>query len=203
MKRSFVAGMVLVALMLTSGCVKLWQESLDVKTYMIEAPRLAEAVGAPVAEKLWVDTVYVLPPYNVRNLVIRESDVQFESSYYTELLLSPGENIRNNAFNWFSRSGLFEEVTIVDRKSMSHRLIITLLELYGDKSGEGERAVISLRVALLDEQDKEQRVLLSKDYHQKEMVDEISAEALIRAYNRALVQILTECEEDIQRIMVD
>lgn len=152
------------AMLATSGCMKLWQKSIDVKTYMLEAPRELQLQEKPLAGKLWIDSVSVLPPYNVRNFVLRESDVQFGHSYYSELLLSPSENFRNALFLWFSDSGVFENVSIVNRSGMTHRLTVSVVKFYSDRSIADEKAVLAIKATLFDEEAKGLRVLFSKEY---------------------------------------
>jgi len=184
-------------MLLGSGCIKLWTKSLDIKTYMVETERTGSVLEAPLADKLWVDTVNVLPPYNVRNIILRKSDVEYEASYYTELLISPSENFRNNFYTWFASSGIFHAVSLSDRKEMSHRLVVTVLKFYGDTSSEQGKIVLEIKATLLDEETKGMRVLLSKDYRQQVQVSEPSAGEVIYAFNQALQQILSDCEVDV------
>lgn len=184
------------------GCVNIWQENLDIKTYMIEAERDHPPVKNALADKLWVDTVSVLPPFNVRNLILRESDVEFSSSYYTELLLSPSENFRNEFYVWMDGSEIFQEVSIVHRSGMSHRLVVNIIEFYGDKVSHN--AVLRVKGTLFDEKTKGMNILLNKEYIQKVPVGEeggVHIDELIRAYNVALTQILTECEKDMADVL--
>jgi len=184
-----------VSVLLTSGCVKLWQKNLDIKTYMVEAQRPGEPRSAVQPGKLWIDQVTVLPPYNVRNLVMRRNDVEFETSYYTELLLSPSENFRNNFYSWLADSGLFEEVAVAERNGMTHRLVATVMKFYGDM--EAGQAVLKIKVTLIDEKTRGIGVMLSKDFEQHVDVPDFSADNLIRAYDQALSLILTDCESDM------
>lgn len=191
-----------VLLLLTSGCVKIWQQNLDIKTYMIEVEGNLPSQENALADKLWIDTVTVLPPFNVRNLVLRESDVEFSTSYYTELLMSPSENFRNEFFVWMDGSKVFKEVSIAQRSRMSHRLIVNITEFYGDKVNR--TAVLKLKVTLFDERTKGMNILLNKEYFQRiEIADEdgVNVDNLIRAYNTALKEILTECEADIVEVL--
>lgn len=194
-RNHILASVAIVFVVLTSGCVKLWKENLDIKTYMVETQRAGEPRGKVQASKLWVDEVTVLPPYNVRNLVLRKNDVEFETSYYTELLLSPSENFRNNFYAWFADSGLFEEIGIAERMGMTHRLVVTVMKFHGDM--EAGQAVLKIKVTLLDEETRGIRVLLSKDYEKRIDLTDFTADHLVRAYNQALTLILTECESDI------
>jgi len=196
MNRFFMAC-ILACMVLGSGCIKLWTKSLDIKTYMVETERTTDVLENPLADKLWMDMVHVLPPFNVRNIVLRKSDVEYETSYYTELLLSPSENFRNNFYTWFSSSGIFHAVSLSDRKGMSHRLVVTVLKFYGDTSSEPGTVVLEIKATLLDEKTKGMRVLLSKNYRQQVEVSEQSAGEVIRAFNQALQQILSNCEADV------
>lgn len=200
MKHFFIACL-LACMVLGSGCIKLWTKSLDIKTYMVEAERTASVLGNPLADKVWVDTVHVLPPFNVRNIVLRKSDVEYETSYYTELLISPSENFRNNFYTWFASSGIFHEVSLSDRKGISHRLVVTVLKFYGDIASEPGAVVLEIKVTLLDEKTQGMRVLLSKDYRQHVEVSEQSSGEVIRAFNQALQHILSDCEADVLEVL--
>jgi len=196
-----VLGTLLAGLLLTMGCINLWTDSIDIKTYMVEAERTADPAEKPLADKLWVDSVSVLPPYNIRNFVLRKNDVEFTTSYYTELLLSPSENFRNNFYTWFSDSALFQDVSLDERRGLSHRLAVSVLKFYGDSSGDSGAAVLEIKVTLFDEKTRGIHVLLSKNYLQKIDVPNDTAESLIRAYNQALQQILIDCEKDIRTVL--
>jgi hypothetical protein len=57
-----VSGAMCASILLSAGCVKLWQKNLDIKTYMVEAKRDSPPLEEPLAGKLWIDQVSVLPP---------------------------------------------------------------------------------------------------------------------------------------------
>lgn len=183
------------SILLSTGCVKLWRKNVDIRTYMVEVKRDSPPMEKPMADMLWIEDVYVLPPYNIRNLILRESDVEFAPSYYTELLMTPSENFRNGFYGWFSDSGMFKTVSVVNRAGMSHRLVVTLMEFYGDRMEN--KAVLRIKVSLFDEKTRGVSILLSKDYLQQIELSDTHAEALIRAYNTALEQILATCEKDV------
>jgi uncharacterized lipoprotein YmbA len=190
-----VSGIVCASVLLCSGCVKLWQENLDIKTYMVEAERTASPLDNPLGRKLWIDPVVVLPPCNMRNLVLRSSDVEYRTSYYTELIIPPAENFRNAFFSWFSDTGIFDEVSLSEHSGATHQLIVTVTEFYGDTMKN--EAVLNIRVSLLDEKSRERRVVISKNYGQRVALAGMEAEELIRAYNAGLAAILSECEQDV------
>jgi hypothetical protein len=195
MQRIVIISALAASLFLVSGCVKLWQKNLDIKTYMVEAKRDSAPLEKALAGKLWVESVHVLPPYNIRNLILRESDVEFNTSYYTELLMSPAENFRNGFYGWFAESGIFEHVTVVDRRGMSHRLVATVMDFYGDAARN--KAVLRIKVSLFDENAADVGILMSNGYLREVDIATGTAAGLIRAYNEAFRQILAACEQDI------
>lgn len=191
-----LAGIVMATLLVAPGCVKLWQKNLDIKTYMVQVERPGSPNAYTQKGKLWIDDVAVLPPYNARNLVLRKSDVEYDASYYSELLIPPADNFRNAIYEWFAASHLFTESTLAERSRMSYRLAATVMRFYGDL--EAGQAVLQLKISLIDEQTKSSAVvLLNKDYEQRVAVEEFSADDLIRAYDKALSLILAACETDI------
>jgi ABC-type uncharacterized transport system auxiliary subunit len=199
MKTQFISAFIGGFALLTSGCVKLWQENLDIKTYVMNASRDQPATEKPFADKLWIDTVVVLPPGNTRNLILKESDVEYSTSYYSELLISPSENFRNMFYTWFSGSGLFSDVTLTDRGGMTHRMAISVINFYGDTVQK--KAVLKIKVTLFDEKTRGIRVLSSQDYCQEVDVVNTSADALIRAYDIAIYNILTDVEKDLTAVL--
>lgn len=183
---------VLSVLITLSGCVKIWQDNLDIKTYMLQVERPGERAAVPDFGNLWIEDVHVLPPYNVRSLTVRESDVEFSTTYYSELLMSPAENFRNLFYDWFSASGRFNEVSVSGRSAMDYRMVATVMDFYGDR--ETVEAVLRVKVSLFG---NNRQVLLHKEYMQRVPCASDAAEDYIRAYNLAVQNILLQCEKDI------
>jgi len=187
--------MVCASVLLMTGCVKLWRKNLDIKTYMMEVQREAATMKVPLGERLWIEPVTVLPPGNIRSLIVRKSEVEFAESYYSELIIHPSENFRNAFYVWLSDSGVFGTVSIGDRNNMTHRLSVTVMDFHGDEVNM--KVVLRIKVTLFDENTKAMRLLLSKNYLQEVPLSEMATEALILAYNTALDDILAACEQDV------
>jgi ABC-type uncharacterized transport system auxiliary subunit len=199
--KPILIGMACASVLLLSGCVKLWHKTASIKTYMIEAKREAPLAINPSGDKLWIDDVTVLPPYNIRSLIMRKSAVQYEASYYSELLLAPPDNFRNNFFTWFSSSEVFKEVSLSSRFGMSHKMEVSILKFYVDTFSKPRQAVLEIKVSLFDERSKEFNSLFSKAYTQRVDLGNEHVTDLILAYNTALQQILTEVEKDVVEVL--
>jgi ABC-type uncharacterized transport system auxiliary subunit len=193
--KAFKSIAILLAVLTAAGCVKLWQENLDIRTYLLQTERTAPALESPLAEKLWIEPVHVLPPYNVRNLIVRKNDVEFAASYYSELLMSPAENFRSSFYSWLAECGVFGRVSVSERIGMTHSLNVSVMEFYVDEVQR--KAVLKIRVTLLDETNRENRLLFSEDYAEEVAVEEANVDHAIRAYNSALETILEKTERDL------
>lgn len=203
-KTAAVIPLFLACILLLTGCVKLWREHIEQKTYLLSVERTLPVHGTATGGVLWIDRVNTLPPFNVRSFIIKKGGSEYVSSYYTELLISPSENVRNMFYNWFSASGLFDETTMHDRSTMTHRLSVSLIEMYGDDSAGGpRRAVVALKVAVFGQSGGMDNVLLNKTYRQEveTLAREDAAEADMEALNKAFQLILEACEADIAKVL--
>ncbi|MEI6892598.1 MAG: hypothetical protein V5783_10550 [Pontiella sp.] len=199
MKRIIRSLVVLTGMLLLSGCVKLWQEHIEIKTYMIRVERKAEPLKTPLGKKLWIDDVYVQAPYNIRSLISRENDVEFTTSYYSELLMSPAENFQNGFYNWISDSGMFETISLSERKGMSHRFVATVTDFYGDRAAK--QVVLRIKITLFSDKNSGNNVLMHNDYLQRIDIPTDDAEHFIRGYNEAFFSILHEFERDARQAL--
>ena len=196
-QKRITLGITVAAMLMTSGCVKIWRNSIDQKTYMLTTQHPTEPMKTPLADKLWIDKVNVLPPFNIRSLILRDNDVQFETSYYSELLISPSENFRNNFYTWFSDSGIFRYVSMTKDSDSSHKLTVSVIRFYGNMEEGNRKTVLSIKATLFDERARGLDILFSKDYLHEEALPNMTADELIRSYNKSLHKILTACESDV------
>lgn len=198
-------GLVLLGVGLLSGCIQLWQEALDIRTYLLSVERNIPPVEKPMAALLEVERVVVLPPFNSRNLIIRTSEAEYAPSYYSEFLVTPEENVRSVVFNWFAQSGLFTETVLQSRRKKAFRLAVTVLEMAVDARKEAApETVLSMQVALVDGRPGQgERVLMSKKYTCASVVASVEPEPVIQSWSQSLQEILTACEADLILIISD
>lgn len=86
-----LAAAALVAAVLVAGC-GLSRPSPVKQSYLIE-PSNPPAVAKPQAASLRVGTVNVAAPYRGRSFVVRESDLRYETDFYSEFLVAPAPMI--------------------------------------------------------------------------------------------------------------
>jgi len=192
----FAGPLLIAGLLLGSGCLGLWQREIEFSSFLIEAPRSGAPAEKAVASKLWIGDVTVLPPFNVRNFILRRSDVEYSATYRSELLMTPSANFRNVLYRWYSESGLFGEVAFKSRLDAALSLFVSVTDFHGDIA-EG-KAVIEMHFILVDERgDSTGKVLFAKTYREEEPVKSMEAADLVRAYDRALSRIMAASEKDV------
>lgn len=196
-KKTIVSTLLLGALLVSGGCLGFLGKDIQFQSFMIEAPRPGAPVEKPLAARLRVDNVTVLPPFNVRNFVIRKNDVEFATTYRAELLIGLDSNIRNIVFRWFSASGLFGEVNFRNQPGPKYSIALGVTDFHADVTEK--KAVVELHVALLREQkgSGSKEIVLTKTYRGKEPFQSMDATDLVRAYDRLLVRLLQQIEGDV------
>ena len=192
-KNAAISILLIGASLATGGCLGHLGGDIQFQSFMMEAPRTGAPAKKPLATRLRIDSVTVLPPFNTRNFVLRENDVEFSTTYRTELLIGLDSNIRNIFFRWFSASGLFGEVDFRNRSGPGYSLAVSVADFHADTTAK--KAVVELHVALIGERDE--KVLLAKTYRGEDPVQSMDAPSLVRAYDRLLVRLLRQIEDDV------
>ena len=92
--RGLIYLLVLGAAAVLNGCVNVGQDARKVDTYMLSVERDLPAAEQSVLGDLLIERVIAMQPYGSRNFTLQISDAAFESTYYSELLVSPAENFQ-------------------------------------------------------------------------------------------------------------
>ena len=79
------------------------------ETYLLD-PAPAAAVARTQPGTLRVGVVNVAAPYRTRTFVFRETDLKYESDFYTEFVVAPGANIADATARSLQRAKVFDRV---------------------------------------------------------------------------------------------
>ena len=158
--------------------------SISKKQIILEVPRFA------------IDSAFAS-----KSLVYRRSTYEYESDFYNEFLIWPAEMITEKTRNWLTESGLFKQVVAsAGRLEPTHTLIGDIKALYGDfterKTAAGR---MEIKIAVTKKEAGEVSILFSKTYTASFQMEARNAEALVDAFDKCLIQILTELEAGLTR----
>ena len=195
--RSCFGLSLIMSAIIIAGC---GQESYDKQHYILDTQRASSAVAGNNTNILEVRRFTIASAFNSKSLIYRIGEFEYESDFYNEFLVSPAVMITEKARNWLSTSGLSRRV--LDPTSYvdpTHVIEGNVIALYGDFRGEARpTAVMEVRIFLLETKTgKEPVIVFGKTYKSSVGLESEGPEDLVSAFDRCLVEILTNLEEDL------
>ena len=197
-----VNGVLLLGLLVLSSCVNLAKSNPERQYYALDVTRQAGA-GAPVTGTvLEVRRFAVSPAFQGQELVYRTDDTRYESDFYNQWFVPPSTMLTQQAQNWLINAQLFEHVVAASSYiEATHRLEGTVTDLYGDyRQNDRRKAVVGLRMVLIEDNPTRTAILFQRDYHQMVEVTDTSPDGLTLAWNQGLEQVFIAFEEDLRKI---
>lgn len=199
--RLTVRTVALVLLVSLTGCIELNKGFPEKRFYSLEAGRQGGPASPAAGTILKIRRFPIAPEFEGRELVYRTGELQYESDFYHEWFVSPGAMFTQQIQNWMAASGLFQ--TVLDGSSVieeTHLLEGSITALYADvREKTAPRAVLEMRVRLVQERAGRSTILFQQDYRQAASMADDSPGALVTAWNEDLRQVLTLLEEDLRR----
>ncbi len=187
-------------LCLVSGCVRLESSYPEKRYFLIDTSRQEEVSPRATDDVLRVVTFSVSPQYEGKDFVYRKGEVVYESDFYNEFLISPSDMFSEEVKQWVARAGLFGQ--IADLSSYNEPTFFlggTVTALYGDfRDVSAPKAIMEIEFLLTHDISAKGEVAFQNRYHREIPLDGASPQALVKGWNEALRQILTELEEDLQ-----
>ena len=192
-------------LFLSIGCINLERSYIE-KHYFVLDSFPAENTSPPDTGKvLAVRRLRVSPKYEGKGLVYRLGELNYESDFYNEFFVSPVSMFTEEVRKRLAGSGLFKRV--VDPSSLlasAYVLEGAVTVLYGDyRVSTAPKAVMEIQFLLLEETDVSPEIILQRQYHKEEPLNGSTPDALVKSWNTALSQILTEFEADLKNTILN
>jgi cholesterol transport system auxiliary component len=164
------------------------------------APRSKASTTMPGGAVLRVRRLRVASPYDGQEFVYRIKGDEFRSDYYNGFIAAPDQLLTGSLVAWVLRAGIFESV--VDMSSgIPARYVLEgdVTALYGDYTDKAApKAVMTVRVFLLDDADAGLRIIFQKEYNAAVPIDPGSAESLTKGLSHAFRQILEQMTADLR-----
>jgi cholesterol transport system auxiliary component len=187
-------------LCLVSGCIRLESSYPEKRYFLIDISRQEDVSPRATDEVLRVVTFSVSPQYEGKDFVYRKGDVVYESDFYNEFLISPTDMFTEEVRQWVARSGLFGQVA--DLSSYNEPTFFlggTVTALYGDfRDISAPKAIMEIEFLLSRDVSAKGEVAFQNRYHREIPLDGASPQALVKGWDEALRQILTDLEKDLR-----
>jgi len=187
-----------VWLAILSGCGS--RQAYNKKYYIFNTIRQTESIKTEEDGMLEVRHFTIDSAFNGKGLVYRIDELEYESDFYNEFLVSPSAMITEKARTWLSESGLFKRV--LDPGSQidpTHIIEGNITGFYGNfRDKAAPTAVMEMRIFLLKVNPGiEPTFVFGKTYKSYIGVGSKSPEGLVKALGRCLEEILTTLEKDL------
>jgi len=147
-----------------------------------------------------IHRVRVSPQFEGTGFVYRRGDSTYETDFH-RLFFSPPSTVLLVAVNqWLDGSPLFSRtLRAIDAAQADWILEGMAQELYVDLRGDRPEAVITIDFQLLDAHSPKLDHLLDETYSARRPVDGSSGDAIVRAWEEGLTEIMLALEADLYR----
>ncbi len=185
---------------ISTGCINLERSYIEKRYFALEASRDEDISSPDTDAVLNVRRFRVSAKYEGKGLVYRLEELSYESDFYNEFFISPASMLSEEIRKRLAVSGLFKHV--VDPSSLLDSTYIlegAVTALYGDyRVSTAPKAVMEIHFLLLQETDVSPEIVLRRQYNKEEPLNGNTPDALVKSWNEALSQILTEFETDLK-----
>jgi cholesterol transport system auxiliary component len=183
-----------------AGCINLEKGYPEKRYFTLDASG-DEIVPSPDTRKvLTVRRFRISAKYEGKGLVYRLEDFSYESDFYNEFFVSPVSMFTEEIRKRLAGSGLFKHV--VDPSSLLDSTYVlegAVTALYGDyRVSTAPKAVMGIQFFLLQETNSNPKIIFQSQYHKEEPFKGNTPDGLIKSWNTAFNQILTEFENDLK-----
>ena len=175
-------------------------KSYEKRHFILDTQRASSAVAGNNTNIVEVRRFTVASAFNSKSLIYRVGEFEYESDFYNEFLVSPTAMITEEVHNWLAGSGVARRV--LDPGSNvdpTHVIKGNVIALYGDfRDKSAPKAIMEMRIFLLETKtETESGIVFGNTYTASVSLESRNPEDLVSAFDRCLVEILTNLEQDL------
>lgn len=192
-----IAGVLVASMVIATGC------SLS-RPAPVKQMFLIESASPPVAAKthrgtLRVRAFSVAGPFRGRSFVYRETDLQYETDFYSEFLVAPGAMLGEGTARALDRAHVFARVVSPGASPDGDFVMDGFVdELYGDaRTGNPPHAELAVTYYLSRNDAATPVPFWSKQYRRSALVATKTPEAYAAALSKAFSEITAELAGDL------
>jgi len=186
---------------LISGCAD--NRIYTKQQYALEVSRGADEQGEGGVGIVRIRRFQISEGFSGIGLVYRTSEVNYESDFYNEFMVSPVSIITEQSRRWFGESGVFAGVfgTSSGVKA-GYVLEGNVVCLYGDyRDKESPEAFLEIEFTLISAKAMADPIVFHRTYAAARAVEPANAAALVKGFNGCLSEILDSFEADLRKVV--
>ena len=183
-----------------SGCVSLDRSYPEKHYFVLETSRTAKPLDAPANVVVEVADMQISPRYEGQSFIYRISDGGYESDFYNQFLIPPAALVTEEVRRGLAQGGISQYVISSSTQIQpSYRLDGTIDAIYGDfRSANTARAVLEIEFFLTKPAPEAAQVVMVKRYTKSAQLSGRTPEALVKGWNTALEEILSDLVSDLK-----
>ena len=191
----------LIFLIAVIHCVSISKEAPKKRFFTIEADiSKVKKSSSFKFNKLRVNKMKISSNYEGKEFIYRK-ELDFESDFYNQFLVSPPTNISEQIVNWINESKLSEVITNRIGSSDSNFVLDGNINLlYADFSGGKILSNLEIEFYLSD--NEKDKILFKKVYSKKIPSTDKNPASIVRGWNKALTEILISLADDLSGIVM-
>jgi len=184
-----------------SGCLS--RPALKQQTFAFGLPDFAATNSAAGGQVLALRKLRIAAPFDNRPLVYRTGDFSYVNDPYAAFLELPEEELIAPVRAGLCRQGDFSTVIGTGSALKPDTLLeINVSELYGDfRQPENPKAVLTMQFLFFDATNGLPiKLLFQKEYSRSIPIEKPNAPVLLKGWNQALTEILTDVTSDYRQV---
>ena len=192
---------VLLFLTLT-GCATLEKNYPERNYYILNVSNKDQNSPPVLGTVLEVRRFEISPSFASREFVYRNGDLSYKSDFYNQFFRPPGQLITEQVRKWLSESSRFKYVVDSSNNVEANYILEgNVSEVFGDlRTPNTLKAVMGIQFFLTEETSTNPKIVFENYYRREVVLSSNSAEELVKGWNKALEQILTDLQGDLRNV---
>ncbi len=190
--------------MLLAGCFNFAGPSAPQKKYLFDVHYPKATKKQLTSDTLEVESAGALQQFSSREFVYRISNTQYITDYYHIFMISAARQITDITAKYLQGKGIFKQISTskILTDNPDYTLRTKIMALYADyRNSSHPLAVVKIRYALIDNLKTKHPVLIDKTFSAKIPLQTKSTDALVKAWDQGLQNIMRIFSRHLYSIM--
>jgi len=185
-----------------SGCVSLDRSYPEKHYFVLEVGGSVKPLAAPANVIVEVADMQISPRYEGQSFNYRISDGGYESDFYNQFLIPPAALVTEEIRRGLAQAGISQYVIGSSSQIQpTYQLDGTINALYGDfRNANAAKAVMEIEFFLTKPASGAAQVVMVKRYSKSVPLSGRTPEALVKGWNEALEEILSDLVADLKAV---